>query len=321
MIVDADPAMWGGVRGSRKKIPPFHVVRQGDTLWEICDHYYSDAWAWPQLWAHNRSITNPHWIYPGDRVRLLGSAAPDKSAESLRRTRDIVDHSGPITLKQNAFADPKDLEDAGTIVGSKEERLMLSYRDEVYVEGKGNFQPKVGQSYTIFRVRKKLTSSDGKHVGSQVEILGTARIKRAPKDKAATAVITESISPIERDDQIGPLRRRYQRLPIRPAQRTITGRIIGAAEDKIYHGLDELVYVDRGANHGVQKGNRFLVLQRGDGYQRLLADEDSDEGNLPREAVAEISIIDARKDASVGVITRAVKEVKEGDYLKMRRGY
>jgi hypothetical protein len=321
LIVDADPTLWGGVRKGKRKIPRFHVVRQGDTLWEICDHYYNDAWAWPQLWAYNKSITNPHWIYPGDRVRLLGAASPSKGGEKFKRRLLSGGDTGPRQLKQNAFADPEDLEESGVIVGSKEERIMLSHRDEIYIKGQGSFRPKVGQSYSIYRVRKKLHSGEGQDVGHMVEILGTARVKRTPKGKAATAVITESVNPIERNDRVGPLRRRVQRFPVTPAQKDLVGRVIGALDKKIYHGIDEIVIVDKGRNQGVTKGNRFLVLQRGDGYKRLLQDKDLDSPGLPREAVAEISVIDVRKNASVGLITRAVKEVKEGDYIKMRRGY
>jgi hypothetical protein len=48
-----------------------HVVRRGDTLWDICFLYFNDPWQWPKIWSYNPQITNPHWIYPGDLVRLL----------------------------------------------------------------------------------------------------------------------------------------------------------------------------------------------------------------------------------------------------------
>ena len=52
-------------------IPELHVVRSGDTLWDICFYYFNDPWQWPKIWSYNPQITNPHWIYPGDLVRLL----------------------------------------------------------------------------------------------------------------------------------------------------------------------------------------------------------------------------------------------------------
>ena len=51
--------------------PELHVVRRGDTLWDISWYYFSDPWQWPKVWSFNGQITNPHWIYPGDLVRLL----------------------------------------------------------------------------------------------------------------------------------------------------------------------------------------------------------------------------------------------------------
>lgn len=322
MIVDGNAALWGGVRARKKKIPPYHVVKQGDTLWDICDHYYNDPWAWPQLWSFNTGITNPHWIYPGDRIRLLGAAAAPRrgSYEPLRVRRTMDRTQGPIMLKQNGFADPNELEKSGTVSGSKEERLMLTERDEIYVEKMGH-KPQVGQSYTVYRVRKKLESADGQDIGHLVDIRGTVRIKKTEEGKAATAVVTESVKPIERGDRVGALRRRYRRLPVVPADKDLTGRVIAGFANKVYHGINELVFVDKGENHGVRKGNRFLVMQRGDGYKRLLQDKDDENPAYPREVTAEILIIDLRRNASVGLITRATKETKVGDFVKMRRGY
>ena len=51
--------------------PQLHVVRSGDTLWDICFYYFNDPWQWPKIWSYNEQITNPHWIYPGDLVRMV----------------------------------------------------------------------------------------------------------------------------------------------------------------------------------------------------------------------------------------------------------
>ena len=50
-------------------VPELHVVRGGDTLWDICFLYFNDPFQWPKIWSYNPQITNPHWIYPGDLVR------------------------------------------------------------------------------------------------------------------------------------------------------------------------------------------------------------------------------------------------------------
>jgi|GEM_PF-6774543 len=47
-----------------------HIVKKGDTLWDIAAHYLGNPYRYPEL-AHLSHIRDPHWIYPGDRVRII----------------------------------------------------------------------------------------------------------------------------------------------------------------------------------------------------------------------------------------------------------
>ena len=50
--------------------PHVYVVKRGDTLWNISGKFLSKPWRWPEIWASNKHVKNPHWIYPGDRLLL-----------------------------------------------------------------------------------------------------------------------------------------------------------------------------------------------------------------------------------------------------------
>lgn len=46
-----------------------HVVKKGDTLWDIAEKYVNDPFRYPEL-AELSNIQNPDLIYPGDIVRI-----------------------------------------------------------------------------------------------------------------------------------------------------------------------------------------------------------------------------------------------------------
>jgi LysM domain-containing protein len=49
-----------------------HTIVKGDTLWDLGQFYYGNAYLWPQLWEANTWITDAHWIYPGDVLLVQG---------------------------------------------------------------------------------------------------------------------------------------------------------------------------------------------------------------------------------------------------------
>jgi len=327
IISDTNPALYGQGSGTAK-IPRFYMVKKGDSLWKVCDFHYGDPWAWPQLWAYNKTITNPHWIYPGDRLRMLKASKPSTRTqpepEKVSKLQISTRYARrAVQLHQKAFVEEKELVKSGEIFGSKEEKEMLSRFDEMYVLGQKQFKPRIGKLYSIYRVIKELKSHKGKKIGYLVKILGTARIKRLPKDKAATAVILEAYDAIERKDRIGPLRRTFRPLPLKPADKDLEARVIANLDDNKLVGTDRIVFIDSGKKQGVRVGNRFLVIRRGDGFATMMQ-EDIDEDELkkyPDETVAEISVLDTREEACVGLVTRALKEVRNKDLVRLRRGY
>jgi len=47
----------------------YYTIQKGDTLWDLSERFFDSPALWPGLWTINDQIPNPHWIFPGERIR------------------------------------------------------------------------------------------------------------------------------------------------------------------------------------------------------------------------------------------------------------
>lgn len=59
-----------GLTQETKETEGVYTIKKGDTLWDISSKFLKDPFLWPKLWEKNPYISNPHWIYPGNSIRL-----------------------------------------------------------------------------------------------------------------------------------------------------------------------------------------------------------------------------------------------------------
>ena len=338
-----------------------HVVADGDTLWDISDHYFGDPWHWPELWSFNPEITNPHWIYPQDQIRLDPGALTSAQATAMTTSgglgtgglREAKPSSGilagtetassvvvpkgafqpgTVFLRDQGYLDNEALRTAGRITGGNEEQMFLSPSDQAYITFKPGVDVRAGQTYTVFRTMRPEERAEEEE-GTLVRILGMVVVRSFDRDKQiARAIVTESVDPIERGMFVAQLDRRFDLVGPRRNQVDVSAKVIANVQPKTLIGYGDVVFLDVGAGKGIEPGNRFFVVRRGDAWLSSIdvdpvevgnASEvpEYDEASLPKEVFAELRVLKVRKNTTIALVVRSDTDLKIGDRAEMRIGF
>ncbi|MEM1032748.1 MAG: LysM peptidoglycan-binding domain-containing protein [Myxococcota bacterium] len=324
-------------------VPDLHVAKRGDTLWSISRKYYGNSYNWPAVWAMNRQIQNPHWIYPGDQIRLKGGFGV-RTVGGFVRPQAIVPPSTTFYRHYGYVLDGKH-EVYGEVTGSPEDQMLLSENDEIYVKldlgKKGVSELGPGDLLTLFEPRKlkNLTPYPVVHVR------GIAKINRINKRTGMVrARIVESLTVIERGTLAGPMGRKIDVVePVRNKQ-TVEARIVGALYPYEFYAQGHYVFIDKGKNDGLEVGNRFFAVSRGDEWRlglknagnladkrilheddrniRTVDDPDNGQPELyPAETYAELLVLRVRERTATCLITASIREISRGSIIVARKDY
>ncbi len=326
--------------------PDVYTVRPGDTLWDITGRFLGNPWDWPRVWAYNPEITNPHWIYPLDHIRLRGGVSDEAPALAQGSAQEGLSlspsstrsASGTIFLGDQGFLDPEQFERTGTIVGSPEEHMLLAPTDDVYVSFGEGQEPRVGGEYSVFVElepnpgREYNTERSASERGTLIRIVGTVKLRSYDPDRnVGRGTITEAMDPIERGFHIADIPREFHMVEPRANESDVSAEVVATLRPRIIVGANQVIFANAGSVQGVQVGNRLFVVREGDSWRDGINDHSIDTGatvaqptepeDYPPEIVAEARVVAIRQNTATLLVTRAVVEIVVGDLLEMRRGF
>jgi hypothetical protein len=335
-----------------------YVIQRGDTLWDLSGKFLASPWYWPKLWSYNPQIENPHWIYPGDPLRLSPAGAeaptrievataataadfvPPKEIEDLTRgnidraqmldDEDTVTVGGPYKIggvrpkgpavQRNSFVTANQLDASGTVIAAFEEKMILTTGDRIYGRFKDADSVKVGQTFSVYRTEGPIIHPvTNRQFGWKTVIMGTAKVTAVEPGKAASLVITYVNDGIERGDLIGPSVEQARRpLFVRPNRSSLDAFII-AVQPAILTGAAEFNVVY--LDKGKADGvdvGNTFEVVRSGDPLFAPIDRPLNTPGLPREVIGHVVVFDAQERASSAFVRRSVTEVLVGDHVEMR---
>ena len=319
--------------------PNVYVVRKGDTLWDISGKFLKTPWRWREIWASNRHVKNPHWIYPGDRLLLctlngkplIGKDEGDGCEGIIRRQGgntlhpqirvESLNNAIPVIpleyirhwLERATIVGADSIEHTPYIIGAADQRVIAGKGQTVYARGNGL---NVGERYAVYREGEPYTFKDaeGKPYTIGLELIQVASAVAVQNDNdIATLEITDSYNgEVRQSDRVLPevdamlptLFYPTSATDVRDGGQVI--RVMGSISSAARHGV---VTINRGTQDGVQVGHVFSTAQQGE----VVKDPKTKEAiKLPNQRVGNIMIFKAFNQLSYGYVLDSELPIKVG---------
>jgi hypothetical protein len=284
--------------------PDFYAIQQGDTLWEISSTFLGNPYYWPQLWSINEQVTNPHWIYPGNRIVFRPGTVlspPELTLQPGASGRDgyvvkgyeyerVAAQCGPAerfatTVPADKYqsllflAKEDDLSIFGEMKKARQRTTVLSERDTVYLDVEDPDAFECGDMVQLFKRDptyenryykvKRLDEGDVYKVVADVQIVHKY-------EKVLVGMVRTSYQEVERSTKnkaagqdvrtfVGPMRPVMVELEVAPPSGDLEGKIVSkSTSEKDSLDVGDTVFIDRGRNDGVRVGKTFYVYEQAD---------------------------------------------------------
>ena len=339
-VAEAAPARNINPPALKAGAPQVYVVKKGDTLWDISKRFLKNPVRWPEIWASNKHVKNPHWIFPGDRLLMctyngrpiIGKDEGDGCEGIIRRYTggtklqpqvriESLNNAIPVIpleyiqhwLERTSIVAPESIQSTPYILGTADQRVLAAKGQTVYARGNGL---EIGQRYAIYREGEPymLTGANGKKFNAGLELIQVAAgVAVRGENDITTLELTDTYnSEVRRGDRVLP---EYD--PMLPtlfyptnAEDVVAGgqvvRVMGSIGTA---AKNSVVTIDRGSLQGVQVGHVFSINQKGE----VVTDPKTKERvQLPGQRIGNVMVFKSFEHLSYAYVLDSELPIKVG---------
>ena len=171
----------------------YYTVQKGDTLWDLSQKFADTPWVWPEMWQENKQISNPHRIYPGERIRLHRREGVFKQPKQKPIEHISYDYA-PIDMV--GFIRRTAVNPRAEIYKVRETKVMINDGDFIYLRPIDGASLEPGQRYTIYRTLQPIkTRKTNKFIGIQHYLSGVDEII-LPEAEYSIGLVVQTYRPI-----------------------------------------------------------------------------------------------------------------------------
>lgn len=312
------------------------VVERGDTLWRLCGEVTGKPWLWPQVWALNPGIHNPHWLHPGIVVAFVPDGhSAHRGNPTIASDIDLPDvqdvapapsvHKAPAvevvstnrpqthdkrTLPQHvftgSFVSHAELAAAGKLTNAAPDKILLRSGDDLFVTFPKSQTPNIGDRFYVFRTADKIRHPITKTSwGYMTEVTGLATVT-ALQNEVARAKLDRTVLEVERGQRVMPYSEDLL-LDVVPSGHhpDVSGIVLAVQGARTSVGEQAIVFLDKGRAEGVARGDELAVGSAGDPVRK------SSEA-LPTLDMATLMVVDAKEHTSTCLVVDSLYEIRPG---------
>lgn len=303
-----------------------YTIQKGDTLWGLSQRFIADPYYWPNIWADNPDqITNPHLIFPGQKIRILDGRleilpAYAEVPAGTTGTPITEDAANELTIRTTGRGDGfllVDEQPLGRLVDSVDNRILLTETDMIFVSMNKGIQAAVGDTYGLFmRDQQVRHPQTDKAIGTMMLNLGYITVTEV-RGSTVVARIDGAYREITRGAELFEYQPPVREIALQQGISDASGLIIASQEDKGTLSTGDLIFVDLGTRDQLATGNLLYITRK-----RQPTDEAShgaEHLDLP-EMVLGAAIVTAQRDTSAtALIIKSVDTAAIGDQIAVAR--
>ncbi|KIH78048.1 LysM domain-containing protein [Geoalkalibacter ferrihydriticus] len=302
-----------------------YVIKKGDTLWGISERFIKDPFYWPNLWATNPYIRNPHFIYPGQKLRIFPDRIEFVTAETepAQIVEPAPEVEAPPVVRESitvkAFGGDGYIDSlvssVGTLVDATDNRIMMGTGDRVFVELTDPGRVAPGDRFTLFHLGERVRHPQtNEYIGYLVSDLGTIQISEI-HPQVASAQIIEAHREILRGALLRPYQPPRREVELKEAVAPLAGTLIGSTEKNLALGQNMVAYIDLGSEDGLEAGNLMIISRprKATEIARQNRGPWAESLELPEIVLGAGVVIETRSRTASLLIVKSVDAINRGD--------
>ncbi|HIJ80813.1 MAG TPA: LysM peptidoglycan-binding domain-containing protein [Desulfuromonadales bacterium] len=299
--------------------PTIYVIKRGDTLWGLSERFIKDPFYWPNMWSKNSQVTNPHLIYPGqkirvfpDRLEIVQKEQPAKQAP-VEPLPEVAAEKTYTVYGTEGYLLEGEIKPLGTIIGIHNDRILAGDDDSVYTDIGSAQGAKGGEKYSIFRKDVKVIHPvTSEVVGTKIIPLGSLQLTDIER-KASRAIITKTNREISPGSFLMEYHqnKRYE-VTLKKNDRDLKGYIVESFNGTGIVAAGDVVYIDIGSDKGAEVGNMLYIVRD------VKLDPRYTEGRndrLPQELLGQLVIVKTGGKTATAIVVKSIDAIYKGDRI------